>query len=139
MASPIRQDQASISLTVGGRQVSFIFNRREGGQVTSEESKTFPGGGRPQKAHGGPQTVENITLAGEFVPESDHEDVRYLRSVAGRARAIVSEQLLDVDGAAFGRPDTWTGVLMSVHSGDYDANSADPREIEVEISTDGVG
>ena len=138
MASTIRQDQASISLTVDGERVPFIFNRREGGQSASEESKTYPGGGRPQKAHGGPQMVENITLAAEFVPAQDHETLRRLRTRVGKGAAVVTEQLLDADGVAFGRPDTWTGVLMSVTSGTYDASSADPREVELEISTDGV-
>lgn len=138
MASSIRQDQASISLTVNNVQVPFIFSRREGGNVTSEESKTYPGGMRPQKAHGGPQSVENVTLAGEFIPSQDHGALRRLATLAGKGAASVSEQLLDVDGNAFGVPTTWTGVLMSVTTGDYDASSSDPRELEVEISTDGV-
>lgn len=138
MADSLRQDQASVSLTVDGTKLPFIFNRREGGNTDSEESKTFPGGMRPQKAHGGPQTVENVTLAGEFIPQQDHEGLRWLRSRAGKGVVSASEQLLDVDGNAFGRPDTWTGVLKSVNTGDYDASSGDPRELEVEVSTDGV-
>ena len=138
MSSTIRQDQASISLTVDGERIPFVFNRREGGQSSSEESKTYPGGGRPQKAHGGPAMVENVTLAAEFVPAQDHETLRRLRTRVGKGSAVVTEQLLDVDGVAFGRPDTWTGVLMSVTSGNYDASSADPREVEIEISTDAV-
>lgn len=138
MPSSLRKDQASISLTVDGRKMPFIFNRREGGNTTSEESKTYPGGMRPQKSHGGPQSVENVTLGGEFVPQQDHDSLRWLRSRAGRGEVSVSEQLLDVDGNAFGRPDTWTGVLMSVNTGDYDASSGDPRELEVEVSTDGT-
>lgn len=138
MASTIRQDQANISLTVDGRKIPFVFSRREGGQSMSEESKTYPGGGAPQKAHGGPQMVENLTLAGEFVPARDQDTLRWLRTRVGKGSCSVTEQLLDVDGAAFGRPETWTGVLLSVNTGNYDASSADPREIELEVSTDGV-
>lgn len=133
-----RQDQSNISLTVGGIPMPFVFSRRDGGDVTSEESKTFPGGMRPQKSHGGPRTIENVTLAGEFTPEADHEALRKLKSLAGRGACSVSEQLLDVDGHTFGRPDTWTGVLLSVSTGSYDASSGDPRELEIEISTDGT-
>ena len=138
MASTIRQDQANISLTVDGTRIPFVFSRREGGQSTSEESKTFPGGGAPQKAHGGPQMVENITLAGEFVQARDQETLRWLRTRVGKGSASVTEQLLDANGAAFGRPETWTGVVLTVNTGNYDASSADPREIEIEVSTDGV-
>lgn len=138
MSSTIRQDQANVSLTVDGERIPFVFNRREGGETVAEESKTYPGGGRPQQAHGGPTTVENVTLAAEFIPAQDHEVLRNLRNRVGKGRAVVTEQLLDADGVAFGRPDTWTGVLQSVTTGNYDASSADPREVEIEISTDAV-
>lgn len=133
-----RQDQSSVSLTVDGQSMPFIHSKREGGNTTSDDNKSFPGGMRPQVAHGGPAVVENVTLAGQFTPERDHEALRWLRSRVGKGKAVVTEQQLDVDGNAFGRPDTWTGVLMSVSTGDYDASSGEPRELEIEISTDGA-
>lgn len=133
----IRQDQASVSLTVDGVKLPFIFNRREGGQVTADSSKTFPGGMRPQKAHGGPSTIDDVTLAGEFVPQQDHELLKWLETRVGKSSAVASEQLLDVDGRSFGEPDIWTGKLMSISTGEYDASSGDPRELSVGISTDG--
>lgn len=134
----IRSDQASVSLTVDGVSLPFIHNRREGGATTSDSNKTYPGGMRRQKAHGAPQSIDDITLGGEFVPQQDHEMLRWLRTRTGKGKAVVSEQLLDVDGRAFGEPDIWTGVLMSVSTGDYDASSGDPRELSIGISTDGA-
>lgn len=136
----IRQDQASVKLTVDGVTLPFIFNRREGGAVTSDSNKTFPGGGRKQKAHGGPSSVEDVTLNGEFVPQQDHAMIKWLKSRVGKGTAVCIEQMIDVDGRAMGGidPDVWRGKLMSVHSGDYDASSGDPRELAVGISTDGT-
>lgn len=135
---PHRQDQARVTLTVDGRALPFVFSRREGGTVSSEESKSYPGGMAAQVAVGGPRTIENVTLAAQFVPQRDHDHIRWLQSRVGKGECTVSEQLLDVDGRAFGRPDTWTGVLMSTSTGTYDASSSEPRELELEISTDGV-
>lgn len=42
-----RKDQSSVSLTVDGTPMPFIHNRREGGSITSEDNKSFPGGMRP--------------------------------------------------------------------------------------------
>jgi hypothetical protein len=134
-----RQDQASCSLTVNGRELPFVFNKRDGGMVDSEESKTFPGGGRKQQAHTGSATVENVTLTGEMVPDRDHDDVKWLKSLIGsEPEAGVVENALDANGAAYRVLDSWTGLLKSVNTGNYDANSSDPREFEVEVSTHGV-
>lgn len=133
-----RKDQSSVSLTVDGQAMPFVHNRREGGSVTSEDNKSFPGGMRPQKAHGAPATVDNVTLGGEFEPNRDHEMLRWLKSRVGKGKCVVTEQQLDVDGNTLGRPDTWTGVLLSVSTGEYDASSGEPRELEIEVSTDGA-
>jgi hypothetical protein len=133
-----RQDQASCTLTVNGRELPFVFNKRDGGMVDSETSKSFPGGGRKQRAHGAPATVEDVTLNGEMVPDRDHDDIQWLKSLIGsEPDAGVVENALDGNGAAYKVLNTWTGVLKSVNTGSYDANSADPREFEVEVTTHG--
>jgi hypothetical protein len=134
----LRQDQASCSLTVDDREMPFIFNKRDGGEIATEGSKTFPGGGRTQRAHGGPVTVENVTLVAEMVPSRDLADVKFLEDRAGKGNCSVSENGLDVDGNVFARLNGWTGKLGRVNMGNYDANSSDPREFEIEIETHGV-
>lgn len=133
-----RQDQSSCTVTVDGRELPFVFNKLDGGMVDSEESKTFPGGMRPQKAHGGPQTVENTTLTFEFVPERDNDTIQWLKTRSGKGDAGVVENRLDRDGNVAGIINNFTGVLKSVNTGTYDAGSSDPREGEIEISTHGV-
>ncbi len=138
MSDTLRQDQASCTLTVDGREMPFVFNKRDGGEISPEGSKTFPGGGRTQRAHGGPATVENVTLNGEMVPDRDLAEIKFLESRSGKGDCSVVENILDVNGAVIGRSDSWTGKLGRVNTGSYDANSSDPREFEIEVETHGV-
>lgn len=137
-SSTQRQDQAACTLTVNGRELPFVFNKRDGGMVDSEESKTNPGGGRRQRAHTGTATVENVTLAGEMVPDRDHETIQWLKGLIGtEPEAGVVEHALDANMAPYKILNTWTGLAKSINTGSYDANSSDPREFEVEVSTHG--
>ena len=133
-----RQDQSSCTVTINGRELPMVFNKRDGGTVDSPESKTFPGAGRKQRAHTGSAEVENVTLNGEMVPDRDHETLQWLKQLIGtEPEAGVVENALDANGAAYRVLNTWTGLLKSVNTGQYDANSSDPREFEIEISTHG--
>jgi hypothetical protein len=138
MSETLRQDQASCTLTVDGREMPFVFNKRDGGEIAPEGSKTFPGGGQTQRAHGGPPTVENPTATFEFVPARDLAEIKFLESRSGKGDASLVENGLDVDGNVFGRLNSWTGKLGRVNTGNYDSNSSDPREGEVEIEAHGT-
>lgn len=138
MSETQHQDQASCSVTVDGREMPFVFNKRDGGEATSEGSKTFPGGGRSQKAHGGQQTAEDLTLTFEFVAARDSSDIQFLKARRGKGNASVVENLLDADGHVIGRGNSWTGKLKSINTGTYDANTSDVREGVIEVETDGV-
>ncbi len=134
----MRQDQAVCSLTVDGREIPVTFSKRSGGMADSEESKYPPGGNQPEKAMGGRQTVENVTLSGEYQPEIHQSIIAWLESRRGRGKATVVEQPIDDEGDTIGEPETWTGLVKSVNRGEYDAESSDAREVEIEISTHGV-
>lgn len=134
----MRQDQATVSLVVDGRSVPITFSKRDGGKADSEDGKYPPGGMQPERAIGGRQTVEDVTLTGEYRPEVHASLVAWLESRRGKGRATCVEQTLDEDGNPFGSTETWTGILKSVGRGEYDAGSNDARELELEISTDGV-
>src|SRR5690349_15254307 len=109
-----RSDQSSVSLSVEGKDAPFVFNKKTGGKADSEGSKSFPGGMRPQKAHGGPQVVEDLTLEGEFVPGRDNDFIQWLKSVRGWGVANAAEHALDRQGNVWGQIGSWVGVLKSV-------------------------
>lgn len=134
----LRQDQGSVSFTVDGRPLPFLFQKRSGGKSGSEGSKTAPGGMNPKVAHGGIGDIEDGTFEFEFVPARDNDLAQWLKGRSGKGRFSAVENMLDVDGNVIGIINRWTGVVSAVDLGDYDATSADPRMGTVETENDGV-
>lgn len=132
-----RQDQHAVSLIIDGVNLG-IFDTRSGGAAGSEEVKHRPGGMGAQRAHGGPPTIENLTLTREYIDEIEEPRRLWLEGRRGKGRAVVVDQHLDVDGNAFGRPEVFTGILLSVKTPEHDSNSGDLGMLEIEVSTDGT-
>ena len=133
----LRQDQASVSFTVDGRPLPFLFQKRSGGKVGGEGSKTAPGGMQPKTAHGGIQDIEDGTYEFEFKPNRDDEVAQWLKSRVMKGRFSAVENMLDVDGNVIKVINRWTGMVSALHLGDYDATSADPRVGVLETENDG--
>lgn len=134
----LRQDQASVSFTVDGRPLPFLFQKRSGGKIGSEGSKTPPGAMQPKVAHGGIQDIEDGTYEFEFVPARDNDTAQWLKTRAGKGRFGSVENMLDMDGNVLEVIERRTGVVSAVHLGDYDATSSDPRMGVVETENDGA-
>lgn len=135
----LRQSDASCALTVDGKEMPFVFQKRSGGKADSEGgSKTYPGAAGPQKAHGGLPTVEDVTLEGEFVPDRDNTQIQWLKQRVTKGDVGVVENSLDRDGNVIGVLNRYTGILKSVDTGDYDATSADPRMFVIEVEAHGT-
>lgn len=132
-----RQDQANVSLTIDGRPLPFKFQKKSGGKITSEGSKTPPGGMEPKVAHGGIQDIEDGTFEFEFVPSRDNETIQWLKPRVGKRRATGTEHILDVDGNVIGTLNNFAGMFSALDPGPYDATSSDPRMGVVEIELDG--
>jgi hypothetical protein len=132
-----REDQASVSLTVDGKQSPSLFQKRSGGKIGSEGSKTAPGGMLPKVAHGGIVDIEDLTLEGEFVPSRDNGYIQWLKTRIGKGRINAAEELLDVDGNVIETIDRWTGSLSSLDTGNYDATSSTPRSFVIMAEVDG--
>jgi hypothetical protein len=133
----LRQDQASVSFTVDGRPMPFIFQKRSGGEIGGEGSKTAPGNMLPKVAHGGIQDIADSTYEFEFKPNRDKEAAEWLKSRAMKGRFSAVENMLDVDGSVIDVINRWTGIVSKVHLGDYDATSSDPRVGIIETENDG--
>lgn len=127
-----------VQRTDGSWQDCGVFKAKEGGAVAGEDSKTFPGGMEPQEAFPSQATVENVTLTGQ-ARLSNEATRRFLKQRAGKASAVATGQPLDPDGnAAPVQPDVYTGILLSYTPPDHSANSTDPAEFQVELSTHGT-
>lgn len=114
-----------------------VFSKKEGGEVDSESTSYYPGGLAPAVALANQATVGNLTLTALQALERQ-ELVRFLRTRAGRAECVASGQPLDPDGNAFGPPDVVNGILKRVSAADYDAQSTDAAEFEVELTPHGT-
>ena len=115
-----------------------IWDKRDGGQVDSEEYKYPPGGMRPVVSLGGRKNVDNITVSRLYRLVRDHQElIGRLMAGVGKARMEVSQQPLDIEGNAFGRPIVWRGILKRCTPPGVDSESSDPAMIELEMTIEG--
>lgn len=129
-------NQYDVRLTVDGRNLG-TWDKKSGGAIDSEETKYRPGGMAPERSLGGVRTVANVTLERLYELARDHDTIPWLISRVGRGACVVTQQPLDVDGNAYGRPITYQGTLKTVTPPEPDSTANDPSMIAVEISTDG--
>lgn len=124
------QHHSLITVSVDGLPLG-TFERRSGGASTAEVSKYRPGGMQKQKTRKGLPETADLTVGRSWERERDAEIERRLRGRVGKADMIVNDQPLDDDGAPWGKPTTWTGVLNSVDGGDSDSESNDGKPLEL--------
>lgn len=132
-----RVDQRAVTLAIDGRDFG-VWDKKSGGAIDSEGTKYRPGALGAMVALGGPTMVDNVTLQRLYVLERDHAEMPFLQGRVGRGNCTVTEQPLDVDGNAFGRPLVYTGKLKRVTPPDIDSESSDAALIELEIDTSGT-
>ncbi len=115
-----------VTVVVNGRALGE-FDTRSGGDTSVEIGVHRPGGGG-QKSYGGrKQEHGDITVTRTYERERDMAELAsWLRTQYGKP-ASVSEQPLDDDGNAWGKPTTSTGKFMSLDTGEYDSDSSDRR------------
>lgn len=109
-----------------------VFDSRTGGESDSDIATRWTGEGR--KLYPARGNVGDVTVVRGYERERDHERVRALRLRVGRAQMTVSEQPLDEDGNAWGKPTVWTGILKTVNGGDVNSDSEDPRDLELSMT-----
>lgn len=122
------QSDFRVTVAVDGKPLG-VWDTRSGGDVDSDIARRVTGEG-PKVYHGRPNPAE-VTVGRDYERERDHEVARTLETRVGRAPMTVSEQPLDEDGNAWGKPKVWTGKLKSVNTGEYDSDGTDPRMIEL--------
>lgn len=133
---PTRQDTWRIHLTVNGKNWG-VWDKKDGGEIDSDEFKYKPGGMAPHVSLGGTRTTGNLTLTRLYRLARDHSRRKELINGVGRADVVASIQPLDVDGNAYGEPMVYRGTLKRVTFPTIDSESSDPGLIEIEVTTDG--
>jgi hypothetical protein len=137
-----RADQYNVTVTVSYRVGGEVqtkqlgtFDGFDGGGVTAEDTKFYPGGMQQQIALGGRRSVDNVTVTRLYDLTRDHPIMGWLLAGVGKANATVTKTSLDVDGRVTGRPLVYRGKLMSVTPPSHDSESTDAATYELEISS----
>ncbi len=131
------QQNWKITVFVDGVNTS-TWDKMSGGEVDSVEVKYRPGGMKPEKSYGGPQTITNITVSRKYEADRDHTLAKRWVGRAGKARVTVHKHLLDSDGVPQPKPYTYRGTLKKVTVPDADSMGNSPSMIELEITPDGT-
>lgn len=135
-----REDQTLVTVTIEFPGLGNLgtWENRTNGKGGSDTTKHREGGMGPIKSFGGPQTIDNVQVARRFDPVRDAPLLKTLYRARGRARMIVTEQLLDEFSTAFGDVTTWTGKLAEVDPGNANANSGAIRMITLTQDTEDI-
>lgn len=142
---PTRQDTWSVTVqcedvTVASRPMRNlgVWDKKQGGETDSEEYKYSPGAMAGTVSLGGRKNVGNVTVSRLYRLLRDHATVlRMLISGAGKARIVIAQQPLDINGNVFGNPIVWNGTLKRVSPPEVDSESSDAALIEIEATVEG--
>lgn len=139
---PTRQDTHRITVYIShptnGNLINYgVFDKWSGGEVDSEETKYYPGGMVPPVSLGGRRTAGNVTISRLYRLERDHDKIQQLYDSAGRSRAVISRQPLDIDGNIYGRPIVYNATLKKVQAPDLDSEQSGAALLELEFTIDG--
>lgn len=132
-----RLDQYSVSVSVNGLNLG-VFDKMTGGNIDSEELKYKPGGMAPHVSLGGSVNVSNVMVSRLYDLARDHTRIPLLKGLVGKGSVTVRKQPLDINGAAYGKPIVYTGILKALNPPEPDSESNAAALLELEVSTVGL-
>lgn len=134
-----RMDQYDVTVTITkGNDVknTGTWDKMEGGEIDSSETKFRPGKMGAQISLGGYREVGNITVSRLYDLTRDHANLAsFLIGAVGKAVVDISKQPLDVDGNKSGKPIVYSGRLKAVTFPEHDSESSDAAMVSIEVST----
>lgn len=128
-----REDLFNITVTISGtdstyspngsNKCKFTFDKMDGGDITSKDTKFRPGNGTEDEVSlGGSTSVGNITVT-KVISEGEYSWIRWLINQVGKADMFVNKQPVDNNGAPWGKPLTYKGKLIAVNPPKTDSES----------------
>lgn len=138
MPNPTREDTWLVTINLEGRDLG-IFDKREGGEIDSEENKYPPGGLQAEISLGGRRVYGEMTCSRYYDRERDHPIRGWLHSLVGSGRASIGVTPLDFHAnPAAGGPTVHTGTLKTFTMPDVDSESGDAALLALAFTIDGV-
>jgi hypothetical protein len=133
------QQQFLTTLHVDGFGNVGVFDKQDGGDVTTTPVKHRPGGSKVEVIYPSLPVYGTITLERVYDNEfrNDQVTIANLRKLVGSGKCTVTEQPLDANLNAFGTPRTFTGLLTAVKDGGVDSTSEAARlwTVDIDITT----
>lgn len=124
------------TLTVDGVYLG-AWNSKTGGDSDSNMVEWQQAGMGGQISLGGAQVTANVVLS-RLEDAEILAQAKWLRSRTGKGVAVVTEQLLDDEGAVYDEPVVYKGLLKRAKGSDRNDNAATAAEFEVEIVVNGT-
>lgn len=113
--------QARGTCWIAGPGEIGVFSSRSGGTTAAEIMKWYDAGDLPPQLFVGIPETENVTIMRRYGKDRDHGRIAAMKNAIGNDMHY-REQLLDKDNNPFGKRLIWQGKLISVDTGEYDAN-----------------
>lgn len=129
--------QFRVTLVVDGVACG-VWNKLDGGDKDSTETKISPGGMEEDVSIGGKATYDNVSLEKPYALD-DRELADFLDDRVGKGVAEMVQQPLDADGNAYGRPFTKRGTLKKFSTPKHEAAGEAGAMLSVECSVTGKG
>lgn len=134
MAQPVQQHTFAAFVTVAGQELPGSWDKVEGGGVSTEAKTYRPGGMVGEIPLPAPKTTENVTVTRYFDAGRDAPLDPWLRSVADRAPASITVQILGSDKQPVGSPTVYDGYIAAYTGPEFDStNEGDVAEMSIEI------
>lgn len=128
-----------VTVSTPGYSITGTWAGRTGGNRTSDARRYREGGELYREEVGGsPATTEDMTLSRPFKRDRDIELLRWLVRNAGKAMLTITDQPLDEDGNAYGRPLVETARLLGCSRPDADADDTTGiQRLEITVAPSG--
>jgi len=128
---------AGVTLKAGD---TIVFDKFSGGDVTAAVNKHRPGGMKNEITYMSLPTYSDVILTKVYETQVDHDKIKDLHALAGKAMVNVAIQALDDEGNTYTSAParTYSGRLVSVKDGGTDSMSNAARMYEIDIAVESV-
>jgi hypothetical protein len=124
------KQQFLITVVVDGISIG-VFDTHSGGDSQAKGNKHRPGGMGDEVSYASLPSYSDLKVTRVYERNRDHELIRTLSAKSGLKPASMTEQPLDADGNAWGKPTVYTGRFLGLSRGDTDSTF----ELDIEVTS----
>lgn len=130
VANPERQDTWLVTANLEGKDLG-IFDKKEGGEVDSDENKYPLGGMLGEISLGGRKTIGELTISRYYDADRDDPLFGFFNSHVGAGVGSIGIVPLDFHGNPQGAPVVYSATLRTFTPPEVDNESQDAAMLEL--------